>query len=61
MAISSKTKYYVTIALSAVGAAIGYIVGQPDITASAIMSGILVGVGLAVKELETPTAAVPPA
>jgi hypothetical protein len=63
MNVSASTKYYVLIGLSAVGAALTYITGQPTLTEATVIGGVLVGVSLAVHDLEssTPPAAAAPA
>jgi hypothetical protein len=47
------SKYYVIVALSAIFSAISYILGQPQITEGTLISGALVGLGLAIHDLES--------
>jgi hypothetical protein len=47
------SKYYVIVALSAIFSAVSYILGQPTITEGTLISGVLVGLGLAIHDLES--------
>jgi hypothetical protein len=47
------SKFYVIVALSAIFSAVSYILGQPQITEGTLISGALVGLGLAIHDLES--------
>jgi hypothetical protein len=54
-------KFYVIVALSAIFSALSYILGQPQITEGTIISGALVGIGLAIHDLESDSQSQPSA
>jgi hypothetical protein len=47
------SKYYVIVALSAIFSAVSYILGQPQITEGTLISGALIGISLAIHDLES--------
>ena len=53
--ISPVTKYYVLLALAAIGAGIGYITNQNELTESVIATAIIIGITFFIHELQVST------
>ena len=59
--VSAAVKYYVLAALEIVVAIITYIEGQPAVTETTLIGAGLLGVTMAIHDIETETGITPPA
>ena len=53
--MSPTTKYWVLVALGAISATLTYILGQPAVTESVVIAGVILGVTFAFHDIEQAT------